>query len=84
MISHTHCQAAQSSRTSQGLSMSVSEPTCGQNRKSTIAKHCIRAIAGEVVNSKFAHLIDFGGGGPVNAPKSPTAPSAKTSKTLRI
>jgi hypothetical protein len=73
MISHTHCKAAQSSRTSQGLSMSVSEPTCGQKRKSTIAQHCIRAIAGEVVNSRSAHLINFGGGGQVNAPKSATA-----------
>jgi len=30
--SHTHCQAAQSSRTSQSLSKSVSEPTHGQKK----------------------------------------------------
>ena len=32
-ISHTHCQAAQASRTSQSLSKSVSEPTHGQKIK---------------------------------------------------
>jgi len=71
--SHTHCQAAQANRTSQSLSKSVSEPTHGQKRKSTIAQHCIRAIAGEVVKSKSMHLINFGGGGQVIALKSATA-----------
>ena len=71
--SHTHCQAAQSQRTSQSLSKSVSEPTHGQKRKSTIAQHCIRAIAGEVVKSKSVQLINFCGGGQVIALKSATA-----------
>ncbi len=31
--SHTHCQAAQTSRTSQSLSKSVSEPTHGQKKR---------------------------------------------------
>lgn len=70
--SHTHCQAAQASRTSQSLSISVSEPTHGRKR-STIAQHCIRAIAGEVAKSKSVHLINFCGGGQVIAPKSATA-----------
>lgn len=70
--SHTHCQAAQSSRTSQSLSKSVAAPTHGR-KKSTIAQHCIRAIAGEVVNSRSVHLINFGGGGQVIALKSATA-----------
>lgn len=33
MIIHTHCQAAQASRTSQSLSISVSEPSHEQKRK---------------------------------------------------
>jgi len=60
--SHTHCQAAQASLTSQSLSKSVSEPTHGR-KKSTIAQHCIKAIAGEVVNQRSVHLINFSGGG---------------------
>ena len=71
--SHTHCQAAQSQRTSQSLSKSVSEPTHGQKRKSTIAQHCIRAIAGEVVNQRSVHFMNFCGGGQVIALKSATA-----------
>ncbi|RPD99020.1 hypothetical protein EGM88_03995, partial [Aureibaculum marinum] len=55
------------------MSKSVSEPTHGQKRKSTIAQHCIRAIAGEVVKSKSVHLINFRGGGQVIALKSATA-----------
>lgn len=70
---HTHCQAAQANRASQSLSKSVSEPTHGRKRKSTIAQHCIRAIAGEVVNSKSVHLMNFGGGGQLIAFKSATA-----------
>ena len=38
MHSPTHFQAAQTSRTKQSLSKSVSEPPHGQNRKSTIAQ----------------------------------------------
>jgi len=44
--SHTHCQAAQTSRTSQSLSKSVSEPTHGGKKikkRGTIAiKHALR------------------------------------------
>lgn len=72
-VSHTHCQAAQSRHASLSLPKSVSEPTRRQKRKSTIAQHCIRAIAGEVVNSRSAYLINFGGGGQVIALKSATA-----------
>ena len=55
--SHTHCQAAQSSRTSQSLSKSVSFPTHGRKKKGTIAQHCIRAIAGEVVKSRSVDAL---------------------------
>jgi hypothetical protein len=71
--SHTHYQAAQLSRTIQSLSKGVSESTHGQKRKSTITQHCIKAIAGEVVNSRSVHLINFGGGGQVIVLKSATA-----------
>jgi hypothetical protein len=71
--SHTHCQAAQASRTSQSLSMRVSFPTHGRNKKSTIAKHCIKAIAGEVVNSRSLHINSCCGGGKVIALKSAIA-----------
>ena len=71
--SHTHCQAAHPSRTIQSLSISVSVPTHGQKRKSTIAQHCIKAIAGEVVNRRSVHLINFGGSGRVITLKSATA-----------
>lgn len=71
--SHTHCQADQTSRTIQSLSKSVSEPTHGKKRKSTIAQHCIRAIAGKVVKSRSVHLINFSGGGQVIDLNSATA-----------
>lgn len=48
--SHTHCQAAQASCTSQSLLISVSFPTPGR-KESTGIQHCIRTIAGEVVKS---------------------------------
>ena len=70
--SHTHCQAAQASRTSQSLSISVSEPTHGR-RESTVIQHCIKAIAGEEAKPKCVHLISFGGGGQVIASKAATA-----------
>lgn len=72
-FSHTHCQAPQTNRTSQSLSKSVSEPTHEQKRKSPIAQHCIRAIAGEAVKSRSVHLINFCGGGKEVASKSATA-----------
>ena len=72
--SHTHCQAAQANRTSQSLSKSVSFPTHMDDRKeSTIAQHCIRAIAGEVVTSRSVHLMNFGSVGQIIALKSATA-----------
>lgn len=70
--SHTHCQAAQTSRTSQSLSKSVFFPTQGR-KESTGIQHCIKAIAGEVVKSRSVHLINFCGGGQVIALKSATA-----------
>tara|TARA_R110002126_G_scaffold71433_1_gene179125 strand:- start:864 stop:1028 length:165 start_codon:yes stop_codon:yes gene_type:complete len=47
--SHTHCQAAQSQRTSQSLSKSVSEPTHGQKRKSTIAQQWLYVMRAKVL-----------------------------------
>ena len=52
----------------------MSLPTLTDGRKkSTIAQHCIRAIAGEVVKARSVHLINFCGGGQVIALKSATA-----------
>ena len=70
--SHTHCQAAQSQCSIQSLSKSVSAPKHGR-KESTGIQHCIRAIAGAVVKSRYVHLINFGGGGQVIALKSATA-----------
>lgn len=56
MISHTHCQAAQTNRTIQSLSISVSEPTHGQKRKSTIAQHCISVMRAEQVKMSILGL----------------------------
>ena len=69
---HTHWQVAQYSRTSQNLPKSMVAPTHGRN-ESTGIQHCIKAIAGEVVNSGSVHLINFCGGGQVIALKSATA-----------
>ena len=69
---HTHWQVAQSSRTSQNLPKSMVAPTHGR-KESTGIQHCIKAIAGEVVNRKSEHLINFGGGGQVIGLKSATA-----------
>ena len=71
--SHTHCQAAQTSRMSQSLSISVSEPTHGRKESTGIQQSCIKAIAGEVVKSRSVHLINFCGGGQVIALNSATA-----------
>lgn len=49
--SHTHCQAAQSHRTSQSLSISVSFPTHGRKK---IKHHCtILAIRNAEVSAKL-------------------------------
>ena len=42
-------------------------------KETTKAQHCIKAIAGEVVKSRSVHLINFGGGGQVIALKAATA-----------
>jgi hypothetical protein len=63
-----------SQRTNQKLQKSMSLPTLTDDRKrSTTAQHCIKAIAGEVVNSRSVHLINFGSGGQIIALKSATA-----------
>jgi hypothetical protein len=73
LSTHTHCQVAQkANRTSQNLPKSMAAPTHGR-RKSTGIQHCIRAIAGEELNRRFIHLINFGVGGHVIALKSATA-----------
>lgn len=41
--------------------------------KENAPQHCIRAIAGEVVNSRSIHLINFCDGGQVISLKSATA-----------
>ena len=41
--------------------------------KTAGSQHCIKAIAGEVVNRRSVHIINFGGGGQVIALKSATA-----------
>ncbi len=38
-----------------------------------VLQHCIKAIAGEVLNLRSVYLINFGGGGQVIASKSATA-----------
>ncbi len=42
-------------------------------RKKASLQHCIKAIAGEVVNQKSVHLINLGSNGKVIASKSATA-----------
>jgi len=69
---HTHWQVAQSSRTGQNLPKSMAAPTY-RRKESTGTQHCIRAIAGEMVNQRSVHLINFCGGGQVIAFKSATA-----------
>ena len=48
---HTHCQAPQTSRTSQSLSKSVSEPTLTDSRtkKSTIAQQWLYVMRAKVL-----------------------------------
>src|SRR5690554_2964977 len=43
-----------------------------ERKESMIAQHCIRAIAGEVVNSRSVHLLNFCCGGQVIASKTRT------------
>jgi hypothetical protein len=70
---HTHWQVAQKdSRTSQNLPKSIAAQAHGR-KESTGIQHYIKAIAGKVVKSRLAHLINFCGGGKVIALKSATA-----------
>jgi hypothetical protein len=70
--SHTHCQAAQAHAKTQAW-----QRVCLSNRtdvkETTKAQHCIKAIAGVVVNSRSVHLIKFSGGGQVINLKPATA-----------
>ncbi len=54
--SHTHCQAAQSSRTSQSLSKSVSEPTHGRKKKKYDRTTLAIRNAGESADMKVITL----------------------------
>lgn len=56
---HTHWQVAQSSRTSQNLPKSMAAQPHGR-KESTGIQHCIKAIAGIVVNLRLVQLITFG------------------------
>jgi len=56
--SHTHCQAAQTSRTNQSLSKSVSEPT-HERKESTIAQQSIKNIGQIRVLERLVHSINF-------------------------
>jgi len=69
--SHTHCQAAQASRTIQSLSISVSDPTHGQKRKSTIAQQCISVMRAEWLKLSFIAPNKFCGGRTVNRSEIP-------------
>ena len=67
---HTHWQVAQSRPANQNLPKSMAAPTHGR-KESTSIQHCIKAIAGEVVNSRSVHLINFSGEGQVVALNPP-------------
>lgn len=69
---HTHWQVAQSPPASQNLPKSMAAQP-HERKESTGIQHCIRAIAGEVVNRRSVHLINIGGSGQVIALKSATA-----------
>jgi hypothetical protein len=64
--SHTHCQAAQANAQTQAWQRVCLSHRTDDRKESTIAQHCIKAIAGEVLNSRSVHLINFCGGGQVN------------------
>jgi hypothetical protein len=70
--SHTHCQVTPAdSQTKTWQRVCLSYRT--DEKETTKAQHCIRAIAGKVVKSRYVHLRNFGGGGQVIALKSATA-----------
>lgn len=64
--SHTHCQAAQASRTSQSLSISVPAPTHGR-KKARLPNSVYVAIAVVVVNRRSVLLRNFVLNGQVSA-----------------
>lgn len=70
--SHTHCQATQAYTITKAWQR-VCLPNRKDEKETTKAQHCIKAIAGEVVKSKSVHLINFCGGGQVIALRSATA-----------
>mgnify|MGYP005842233147 CR=1 FL=1 len=71
--SHTHCQAAKASRTSQSLSKSVSFPTLGrQKRKHDCTTWYIKNWADSGKLKGFSSHLIFGFGGQVIASKCPT------------
>ena len=70
--SHTHCQATPANTKTKAWQI-VCLPNPADEKETTMAQLYIRAIAGEVVKSRFVHLINFGGGGQVIALKSATA-----------
>ena len=70
--SHTHCQATPANTKTKAWQR-VCLPNRTDEKETTKAQHCIRAIAGVVVKSRSVHLINFGGGGQVIALKPATA-----------
>ena len=70
--SHTHCQVALAQAQPKTWQR-VCLPYRTDGKESTGTQHCIRAIAGEVVESRSVHLINFCGVGQVIALKSATA-----------
>lgn len=71
--SHTHCQVAQADTQAKTWQRVCLSNRTDEKRKSTIAQHCIKAIAGDVVKSRSVHIINFCGSGKVRASKSATA-----------
>lgn len=65
-FNHTHCQAAQSWRRSQSLTLSVAEPTLGQKIKSTIAHRCISVMLDEQLKFSIFDPNTYCGGRTVN------------------
>ena len=74
LSTHTHYQVPLiTNHTRQNLPKSMAARTLDERNSTGIQQHCIRAIAGEVENSRSVHLINFGDGGQVIALKSATA-----------
>jgi len=69
---HTHCHATQANTKTKAWQR-VCLPNHKDEKETTKAQHCVRAIAGKVVNLRSVHLLKFCGGGQVIALKSATA-----------